>query len=261
MLTSKPITYDEVPYDSLPVPGSHPDRLSTVARLPGMDVPAVDVSRVLELGCAGGGNLIPMAIGLPRAQFTGVDLSPVQVADGETVIRALQLSNVKLVAASVMDIDESFGEFDYIIAHGIYSWVPNAVQEKILDICQRNLAPRGVAYVSYNTLPGWRTRGMIRDLMRYHALQFETAGERVPQARAMLEIHKFFTRSAVMWRSTDWSACTSSVCRNVRSHRKSMSCSWRTTSGEILRIISATCGAKRDDIMVVTSASARYCSP
>jgi cyclopropane fatty-acyl-phospholipid synthase-like methyltransferase len=145
MLTSEPITYDEVPYESLPIPGTHPDRMSTVARLPGIDVAAVEASRVLELGCAGGGNLIPMAIGLPRAQFTGVDLSPVQVADGDTLIRALHLSNVKLIAANVMDIDEHFGEFDYIIAHGIYSWVPNSVQEKILEICKRNLAPRGVA--------------------------------------------------------------------------------------------------------------------
>jgi methyltransferase-like protein/2-polyprenyl-3-methyl-5-hydroxy-6-metoxy-1,4-benzoquinol methylase len=187
MLTSEPITYDEVPYESLPIPGTHPDRMSTVARLPGIDVAAVEASRVLELGCAGGGNLIPMAIGLPHAQFTGVDLSPVQVADGDSLIRALHLSNVKLIAANVMDIDEHFGEFDYIIAHGIYSWVPNSVQEKILEICKRNLAPRGVAYISYNTLPGWRMRGMIRDLMRYHALQFQTAAERVPQARAMLD--------------------------------------------------------------------------
>jgi methyltransferase-like protein/ubiquinone/menaquinone biosynthesis C-methylase UbiE len=128
-----------------------------------------------------------MAVELPGAQFVGVDLSASQVSDGEAVIRALQLSNVQLIACSVMDIDDSFGQFDYIIAHGIYSWVPDAVQEKILEICSRRLVPNGVAYVSYNTLPGWRMRGMIRDLMRYHALQFTEPDKRVAQARAILD--------------------------------------------------------------------------
>jgi methyltransferase-like protein/SAM-dependent methyltransferase len=187
MLPTPKTSYDEVPYESFPIQGTHPDRLSTLARLPGMQVRALETCRVLELGCAGGGNLIPMAVELPRAQFTGVDLSAVQIADGDAVIGALQLDNVKLIATSVMDIDEHFGQFDYIIAHGIYSWVPNAVQEKILEICKRNLAPQGVAYVSYNTLPGWRMRGMIRDLMRYHALQFPEPDKRVAQARAMLD--------------------------------------------------------------------------
>src|SRR3954451_2385372 len=180
-------SYDEVPYESLPVQGSHPDRLFTLARLPGVEAPALATCRVLELGCAGGGNLIPMALERPGAQFTGVDLSAVQVADAAALIQALQLDNVKVMAMSVTDIDESFGQFDYIIAHGLYSWVPSQVQEKILQICKRNLSPQGVAYVSYNTLPGWRTRGMIRDLMRYHAMKFPEPLQRVQEARTVLE--------------------------------------------------------------------------
>jgi SAM-dependent methyltransferase len=180
-------SYDEFPYESFPIPGTHPDRLATQARLAGIQTPSLETCRVLELGCAGGGNLIPMAVELPGAQFVGVDLSTSQVADGDAVIRALQLSNVQLIACSVMDIDDSFGQFDYIIAHGIYSWVPNAVQEKILEICNRRLVPSGVAYVSYNTLPGWRMRAMIRDLMRYHALQFSEPDKRVAQARSILD--------------------------------------------------------------------------
>jgi len=180
-------SYDQVPYESLPVQGSHPDRLYTLARLPGLQAPAIATCRVLELGCAGGGNLIPMALERPGARFTGVDLSAVQIADGDALIQSLQLDNVKLMAMSVTDIDESFGQFDYIIAHGLYSWVPSQVQEKILQICKRNLAPQGVAYVSYNTLPGWRTRGMIRDLMRYHAMKFPEPLQRVQEARTILE--------------------------------------------------------------------------
>jgi methyltransferase-like protein len=180
-------SYDDVPYESFPIQGAHPDRLWTLARLPGISAAAIDTCRVLELGCAGGGNLIPMALELPRAKFTGVDLSGVQIAEGEALIAALGLNNVTLKAMSLMDIDAGFGEFDYIVAHGLYSWVPRDVQEKILDICKRNLAPNGVAYVSYNTLPGWRTRGAVRDLMRYHAMQFPDPKRRVQEARVVLD--------------------------------------------------------------------------
>ena len=72
-------SYDEVAYESVPIIGTHPDRLSTLAQLMGVETPALATCRVLELGCAGGGNLVPMALQFPGAQFTGVDLSAVQV--------------------------------------------------------------------------------------------------------------------------------------------------------------------------------------
>ncbi len=187
-----PTSYDLVPYDSLPFSQSHPDRLATVARLMGLQPAAVEGSRVLELGCAGGGNLVPMAAALPQARFVGVDLSPVQVAQGQRVIDALGLTNIELHAASITEVDAAFGEFDYIVSHGVYSWVPDAVQQALLRVCAERLAPAGVAYVSYNTLPGWRMRGMVRDLMRYHAAAVEEPAERVAQARAILD---FLARS------------------------------------------------------------------
>lgn len=77
-----------------------------------------------------------------------------------------------------MDIDDSLGRFDYILTHGVYSWVPPAVQEKILRLCASNLTEHGVAYVSYNVNPGWSMRGMLRDMMCYHASRFEDPRER-----------------------------------------------------------------------------------
>jgi len=180
-------SYDEVPYTSLPFPQTHPARLAAVARLLGMEPNAPEGARVLELGCAAGGNLIPMAITLPGARLVGIDLSSVQIAEGEKTLRALGAKNVRLLHRSISDVDESFGAFDYVIAHGVYSWVPDAVQEKILEICARQLAPNGIAFVSYNTLPGWRMRGMIRDLMRFHAMQFTEPSARVAQGRAILD--------------------------------------------------------------------------
>jgi methyltransferase-like protein/2-polyprenyl-3-methyl-5-hydroxy-6-metoxy-1,4-benzoquinol methylase len=187
MLPASSSSYDEVTYESFPIIGTHPDRLSTLARLMGVETPTLATCRVLELGCAGGGNLVPMALQFPGAQFTGVDLSAVQIAAGNALVQTLHLDNVRLIAANVMDIGDDFGQFDYVIAHGIFSWVPHATQEKILEICNRNMAPNGVAYVGYNTLPGWRMRGTVRDLMRYHALQFPEPEQRVAHARAMLD--------------------------------------------------------------------------
>ena len=180
-------SYDEFPYLSLAFPQSHPDRLATIGRLHGLAPAAVGECRVLEIGCAAGGNLIPMAAGLPRSRFLGIDFSAVQVHQGAADVAALGLPNIELAQADLRDFGEASGVFDYIIAHGVYSWVPPDVQEKLLEVCSRQLAPGGIAYVSYNTLPGWNMRGIIRDAMRYHTRQFPDALTRVRQARATLD--------------------------------------------------------------------------
>ncbi|MGA3169874.1 MAG: class I SAM-dependent methyltransferase [Chthoniobacteraceae bacterium] len=179
-------TYDEVPYISDPFPQSHPAALASIATLLGMDPPPVDQCRVLEIGCAGGGNIIPMAQELPGSNFTGIDLSARQVKEGSDAIAILGLKNIQLHQMDLTEITPEFGQFDYIIAHGIFSWVPKEVAEKILEICSKNLTPKGIAYVSYNTLPGWHIRGMIRDMMTYHTRQFKRPDVKVRQARALL---------------------------------------------------------------------------
>jgi methyltransferase-like protein/SAM-dependent methyltransferase len=179
-------SYDDFPYESNPYPQTHPDRLATVASLFGMKPAPIDRCRVLELGCAGGGNLIPMAVALPDSRFVGIDLSGRQVDGGQKLIAALKLQNIDLRHLSILDVNPDAGLFDYIICHGVFSWVPNAVQDKILDICARNLAPQGVAFISYNTYPGWHMSGTIRDMLCYHARRFAQPQERVKQARALL---------------------------------------------------------------------------
>jgi methyltransferase-like protein len=181
-------TYDEFPYESKPFDGTHPSRLAAIAHLHGMRPAAPDRCRVLELGCAGGGNLMPMAAFLPRSEFVGIDLSRVQIDAAKQAAAAVQLGNVRFHALSITDVPADFGEFDYIIAHGVYSWVPDAVREKILAICAAHLAPSGVAYISYNTYPGWHVRGMIREMLRFHANRFDTAKERVVQIRRLLDL-------------------------------------------------------------------------
>src|SRR5262245_8757143 len=160
-------SYDVVPYESNVFSQSHPDRLATIATLLGMRPAPVTDCRVLELGCASGGNVIPMAVSLPGSRFVGIDLSSRQIEMGRRTVESLALTNLDLKQFDIRNLTKDVGQFDYIICHGVFSWVPREVQDKILEVCAQNLSPRGVAYVSYNTYPGWHMRGLIRDMMLY----------------------------------------------------------------------------------------------
>ncbi len=179
-------SYDQVPYPGLSYAYSHPDRLATVATLLGMTPAPVEDCRILELGCATGGNLIPMAYGLPESTFLGIDASARQIGQAVGTASKLGLNNVTFEHLDILDIGPDLGQFDYIIAHGVYSWVPPKVQDKLLHVCQQNLAPNGVAYVSYNTYPGWHMLGAVREMMRYHTRQASEPETRAGQARAFL---------------------------------------------------------------------------
>lgn len=187
-------SYDELPYRSRFTAMSHPDRLATMAVLHGLTPPPVARCRVLEIGCADGGNLMTMAQSLPGASFVGIDLSARQVAEGRATAETLGFDNVELKALNLADVDESFGRFDYIVCHGVYSWVPAPVREKLLEVCARNLAPNGVAYVSYNVYPGWHVRGMVREMMLYHTRGIADPEARVREARGLVD---FLARTAV----------------------------------------------------------------
>lgn len=186
-ISIKDNTYDEVPYHSYPYAQSQPENLYTIGRLFGMTPPDVRKARVLELGCAEGGNLMPHALRYPDATFVGVDLSRVQVEAGQNHIKALNLKNIELKHCSIMDVDSSFGEFDYIICHGVISWVPEEVREKIFEISSKNLSKNGIAYISYNTLPGWNMVRTIRDMMLYHSQNFTSPQDKITQSRLLLQ--------------------------------------------------------------------------
>ena len=215
MLDTRKSSYDEVPYDSYPFAQTHPDRLATVATLLGLKPPPVARCRVLELGCAAGGNLIPMALALPECTFVGLDLSGRQVADGQQIIAALGLKNVELRHRSILDVAPDLGRFDYVLCHGVFSWVPAPVQDKIMQVCHDNLTPNGVAYVSYNTLPGWHLRGLVRDMMQYHAEHFTDPLVKVKQARNLLD---FLARS-VAGEDTPYSLLLQSEVEAIRRSR------------------------------------------
>lgn len=180
-------SYEQVPYPDLCYTQTHLDRLATLATLLGLQPPPITQCRVLELGCASGGNLIPMAYGLPGSQFLGIDFAASQIEAGQRTIEALGLSNIQLQQGDILDLAPDFGSFDYIIAHGVYSWVPEAVRDRLLAICKNSLATDGIAYVSYNTYPGWHMLGGLRQMMLYHTRHAADPGQRVDKARELLE--------------------------------------------------------------------------
>lgn len=161
-------SYDEIPYADYCFPRTHPEHLFAVSALCGRTAPAFTRCRVLELGCARGANLLPMALDLPESEFVGIDLSAAQITEARRRADELGLANVSFRAESISALSDD-APFDYVICHGVYSWVPPAVRDAILAACRERMRPAGVAYVSFNALPGWNALRTIRDFLLDHA--------------------------------------------------------------------------------------------
>lgn len=160
-------SYDDLMYESGAFPQTAINNLEARARLMGLQPAPSANAKVLELGCSMGGNIITQALYYPDAEFVGIDLSGRQVAQGNAIIEKMGLENVRLEEKDILTVDESFGKFDYIIVHGIWSWVPDAVKDKIFSICRNNLTEHGIAYISYNVYPGWKRQEQLREIMYF----------------------------------------------------------------------------------------------
>jgi SAM-dependent methyltransferase len=150
-----------------------------MAILHGLSPAPVERCRVLEIGCNEGANLIPMAYAIPKSEFVGFDLASLPVARGQERIRELGLPNVRVFASNLLDVGPELGQFDYIVAHGLYAWVPEPVRERLLALCGELLTPDGVAFVSYNALPGGHLRKMVREMMLFQVRDIEDPEQRV----------------------------------------------------------------------------------
>ena len=159
--------YSELGYKSMPFPYTTPATLEAYAALVGITAPNPNTARVLELGATYGGNIISQALFNPDATFVGIELSQEQVEKGNELIAKAGLTNVSLVQSDIASIGSEIGIFDYIIAHGLYSWVDDDVKDALLRLIDEHLAEDGIAYVSYNTYPGWHTMEEVRQLMMF----------------------------------------------------------------------------------------------
>ena len=190
MPPSEPNPYDQLAYVGRAYPETHPDRLATIGVLYGLHPAPVRRCRVLEIGCGDAANLLPMAYTLPESEFLGIDLAAKPIAQGQQQAEALGLSNLQLEAMDILDFPADAGEFDYIVAHGVYSWTPPAVRDAVLGICERHLSPHGVAFVSFNAQPGYHFRGLEREMMLYHIARVG-GGTEAEQARQALSVLRF----------------------------------------------------------------------
>ncbi len=187
-----PDAYDEVPYPSLPRPQSHPARIAALAAIAGMAPPPVGRWRVLEIGCGDASNLVPLAFEYPEGRFTGVDRAAVPLARGRDMAAKLGLANLELCQADLLGWQPKgefdYGEFDYIIAHGFYSWVPFEIRDRLLELCATALASGGVAYISYNVLPGSHLRRYAWDLLKFHTRGAASPRSRIEKAHELARL-------------------------------------------------------------------------
>lgn len=179
--------YDLLEYRSDPIASSHPDRLYTVAQVLGLSPAAAHPAsaRILEIGCGSGTSTIPMALSLPEAEILALDVSATQIERIERRASDLGLTHLKTRQLDLCDLPADSGQFDYIISHGVYSWVPPATRDRLLEICGRHLAPGGIALISYNTYPGWHMREPLRELLQFHTRHCEAMADRVERSREM----------------------------------------------------------------------------
>ena len=182
------ISYDEVPYPVLAHIHSHPENMATIAKLHGIEAAPVNKARILELGCASGGNIIPLAYVLPESEFIGIDLSETQIIEGREFIRKAGLQNIRLIAGDLMALTEDLGKFDYIIAHGFFSWIPEAVREKTLKLINESLNPNGLVFISFNVLPGWTTQEKVREMLNFAVKHLEDPQKKAQEGLGFLEI-------------------------------------------------------------------------
>ena len=167
----------------------NPTRIRLALLMAGFAPPSFE--NACELGYGQGVSLNVHAAA-SGAQWWGTDFNPAQAASAWALARSS--GNGAQVA------DQSFAEFaartdlpdfDFIGLHGIWSWVSDDNRAVISDFIRRKLRVGGVAYVSYNTQPGWAAFAPVRHLMAQHAEVIGAAGQgllsRVDEAIGFVE--------------------------------------------------------------------------
>jgi SAM-dependent methyltransferase len=158
--------YDEVPYQGATIAHTAPEHLALASRFFGGPAPPLRGARVLELGCGMGRNLIGLAFHRPQMVFLGVDRSASYIAHAEATSRELGIDNVRWLAGDFLTLGLDAEPFDYVIVHGVLSWVPDATKHALLAVIANSLAPDGVAQVSFNAMPGWGLRRLMRTVLQ-----------------------------------------------------------------------------------------------
>ena len=170
--------YADLGYLSQPFPYASAPFLESYARLLGLSPAPAATARILEIGSSYGGNLMSQALFYPQATFTGIEIAPTQVSVGKTYIDQLGITNLDLLEGDVNESHDHLGTYDYIIAHGFYSWVDEDTKDNFLRLCKEHLAENGILYMSYNTYPGWHKMDSVRALLEFANKDIDTLNHR-----------------------------------------------------------------------------------
>jgi SAM-dependent methyltransferase len=179
--------YERLAYPGFAYSHTHPARLEVIGRLFGLAPAPADAARVLELGCGDGGNALSLAAALPGATVLGIDASQSAIERGEAIREAALLGNAELRCMSIEELPQELGPFDYVLAHGVYSWIPEQARDALLAAARRLLTPDGIAFVSYNAYPGGHLRDMAREILRYHVRDIEDPQLRLQAAHELMQ--------------------------------------------------------------------------
>lgn len=157
---------NDVPYVRHFVGELSPARIRLGAAMNGLTPPPGDELDYCELGCAHGDTLAALAAAHPRGRFLGIDISAVHIASARRLARDGGVENIGFLERDLADLlHEDIGEFDFIVAHGLLSWVSPEKRKALLGFAQAKLKPGGLLYVSYNAMPGWASVEPLRQLL------------------------------------------------------------------------------------------------
>lgn len=187
-------SYDELPYFSSAFQECSPTRIEAIAAFLSLTPPSSQSAKILEIGCSQGGNIFPFALANPEAKVVGIDLSDVQIDKAKEIAGKMKLDNIEFIAKDICELKDEelvkYGKFDYIICHGVYSWVPEFVKDAILKTIKRFLSPNGVAYISYNVYPGWKMKDAIRDFLLFGTQNLQREFDKTQKAKELLNVLK-----------------------------------------------------------------------
>ena len=183
--------YDRVAYPTTLFAQTHPERMAVLARLAGLDPVHPARARILEIGGGTCMNLLSLATIWPGCEAHGFDLSEVAIARGQTFAEAAGLANVTLAVEDIQLAHERYppGVFDYVIVHGVYAWVPDHVRAATMALVAHVLSARGVAFVSYNCMPGGHIRLIMREMLLDQVGEIADPDEKIAATRDFLEAY------------------------------------------------------------------------
>jgi SAM-dependent methyltransferase len=189
----------DVEYTGEFFPHLAPARLAYIAAINGYRAPPL-AGRFswCELGCGQGLSSLLLAATHPEGEFHACDFNAAHIERAEALRREGGVDNLRFWARSFAAmLDEPLPAFDFIVLHGVYSWVPESARGEIREFIRQRLRPGGLVMVSYNAMPGWAHLQPIRRMMRAHAES--VPGNSLDQARAAFAYVDFLAKNGAAY--------------------------------------------------------------